>query len=74
MPLIVVVVMGIHIIYIYMCVAIVLVIIVMLYLARTWYQVKGFCADAHCLTMKAISQCYRTITGLTELIPFNKLM
>ena len=31
---------------------------VKLYVVRTWYQVKGFCADAHRLTMKAISQSY----------------
>ena len=44
-----------------------------LFIARTWYQVKGFCTDAHRLTMKAISQDYCTTIGLTECIRFNKL-
>ena len=54
-------------------VAIVLVVVVEFYLVRTWYQEKSFCADAHRLTMKAISQGYCTVIGLTECIRFNKL-
>ena len=48
---------------------------VKLYVVRTWYQVKGFCADAHRLTMKnqrypkAIAQL---VVGLTQCIRFNK--
>ena len=33
----------------------VVLVVVEFYLVRTWYQVKGFCADAHRLTMKGIS-------------------
>ena len=42
----------------HLCVTVVLVVGVKFYLIRSWYQVKGFCADAHRLTMKAISQSY----------------
>ena len=41
-------------------------VVVKFYLVRTstWYQVKGFCADAHRLTVKTIYQDYCTlITG-----------
>ena len=35
--------------------AVVLVVVVKFCLVRIWYQVKGFCADTHSLTVKAIS-------------------
>ena len=54
-------------------VAVVLVVAVKLDRVRTWNQVKGFCTDAIRLTMKAISQGYCIITGLTECIRFNNL-
>ena len=34
------------------------------YLVYTWYQVKGFCANAPHFTVKAIYQDYSTIIGL----------
>ena len=58
---------------VHLYVAVVLVVGVKFYLVRTWYQVKGFFADAHRLTTKAISQGYCTTVGLTEWIHFNKL-
>ena len=51
------------------------VLVVKFYLARTGCLVKGFCADAHRLTMKnqrypkAIAQL---VVGLTQCIRFNK--
>ena len=54
--------------------AVVLVAGVKFYLVRTWYQVKGFCADAYRMTMKAISEgLYCTIIELSECFHFNKL-
>ena len=54
-------------------VAVVLVVVAKFYLVLTWYQVKGFCPDAHRLTMKAISKGHCAFIGLTECIRFNKL-
>ena len=56
-------------------VAVVLAIVVKFYVGYvpgTWYQVKGFCADAHRLTTRTITQAYYTILGLTECIRLNK--
>ena len=40
----------------YLYVAVVLVVVVKFHLVRTWYQLNGFCADAHRLTVKVIYQ------------------